>query len=64
MDEDIINDVDVTDEDASRVITLLVNWFVRQINVILCHKRMDILEKKLGAISGCLTRVVFVRMMR
>ena len=41
-----------------------VNWFVHQINVVVCHKRMYLLEKKPGAISGFTTKIIFLHMLR
>ena len=64
MDRDILDDIDVGDPDAERMLPILVTWFVRQINTVLRRKCMDLLEKRPGAISGCLTKVIYVRMLR
>ena len=62
MDRNLIEDLDVSDEDIHKIIPQVVNWFVGQINTILRCKRIDLLEKKPGAVAGCLMKVIYVRM--
>ena len=62
MDEDILWDIDVATDEAPVVIQRLVTWFVRQINIAIRRKRMDLMEKKPGA--SCTTKVIYVRMIR
>ena len=62
IDRDILNDIDLTDVDALRMIPILINWFVKQINTVIRRKRVDLLETKPGA--ACSTSIIFVRMLR
>ena len=62
MDHNLIEDLDVSDEDIHKIIPQVVNWFVCQINTILKHKRIDLLEKKPGAVARCLMNVIYVCM--
>ena len=55
LDKDPPNDLHLSDLDALRMVPMLVNWFTRQINTILRRKRVDLLEKKAGAVSECPT---------
>ena len=64
MDHNLIEDLDVSDEDIHKIIPQVVNWFVCQINTILRCKRIDLLEKKPGTVAGCLTKVIYVCMIR
>ena len=64
-DQNIIKDVpDVLHLDAHRGISALTNWLVRQLNTVICRKRVDLLEKKPGSLSGLFTNIIFVRMLR
>ena len=58
----MLNDLDITDGDSEFMIHEIINWFVCQINTIIRRKRIEILEKKPGAISGCITKVIYVHM--
>ena len=62
IDRDILNDIDLTDVDALKMIPILINWFVKQINTVIQRKRVDLLETKPGA--ACSTSIIFVRMLR
>ena len=63
IDWDIVNDLDLTDLDSLKMIPILVNWFTRQISVILRRKRVDLLERKPGAVYSN-TKVIYVRMLK
>ena len=45
LDKDIVNDLDVFQENAPRSVQDLTSWVVRQIDMVIRHRRLDILEK-------------------
>ena len=51
-DQDIINDVNLYDFGAYKVIAAVVNWLTHQVDIAICRKKLQISEKKLGAISS------------
>ena len=64
MDKDFIPDMNlgvVMDRDEN---TLLLDWFMRQIHTIVRRKRIDLYDRKPGAISGVNTKIIFVKMLR
>ena len=64
IDKDLIGDIDEEDrEDAERIIPILTNWLVRQVYMTLRRKRVDLFDKKPGAVAGCHTRIIFVHML-
>ena len=53
IDKDVINDIDDLTRPAADTITReLVQWTVRQINTAVHRRRLDLLEKKPGAVMG------------
>ena len=63
-DIDRVRDIpDIFHEDANLAVAIITNWFVRQINMVIRRKQLDIYEKKPGAVYGE-TKIVFVKMMR
>ena len=65
-DGDILLDIeDIFDEEtAIQSIQRHTNWLVRKINTKIRRKRSDILEVKPGAVYGCETSIIFVKMIR
>ena len=62
LDGDIIPDVqDLTCPDVTKMLTIITNWLVRQISVILHQKWQDLYDKKPGAVHS--TTVIYVRML-
>ena len=65
MDKDIIEDIDqsVTYDQAQSICGEMTRWLLRQINTAIRRKRLDLLQKRPGALSGYATKVVHVRML-
>ena len=65
LDKDIVNDLDVFQENAPRSVQDLTSWVVRQIDMVIRHRRQDILEKRPGALpDNYQTKVIYVKMLR
>ena len=65
IDKDIATDVCRYDPATQQtMLQELTQWCVQQINMIIRRKRLDLLEKRPGAIAGHATTIIFVRMMR
>ena len=65
MDFDLLlNITDVFDPAAQKVVPRITDWVIRQINLVVRRKRIDLLDRKPGALSGVQTSIVFVRMLR
>ena len=65
IDHDLLNSLrGYNTADLLRMIPDLVTWLVRQVNTVIRRKCIDILEKKLGTISGFATKIIFVKMLR
>ena len=64
IDKDVINDIDDLTQPAADTITReLVQWTVRQINTAVC-RRLDLLEKKPGAVMDQATKIIYIRMIK
>ena len=65
LDKDILYDIDQGQSMQSTQIIMgeITRWLVRQINVVLRRKRIDLLEKCPGTVSGYATKVIFVCML-
>ena len=64
-DFDPLHDLpDVFHHNASTIISDIIYWMVPQINSIVRHKHLDLLDKKPGSLSGFTTHIIFVRMLR
>ena len=62
LDKDLIQqDVDVFEDDAAEVVQELVRWITRKIDVIFRRRKLDILDKKPGALTGFTPKVIHVR---
>ena len=59
-DHDILYDVDLFSSDAGLFVSDITRWFVRQINTVVHHKRVDLLAKKPGTLSGYSTTIIMV----
>ena len=63
VDKDMFQEIDVFNEDTcGKIMEDLTKWMVRQISMIIWHKRLDLLEVRPGAIAGYATKIIFVRM--
>ena len=69
-DCDILQDIDPIKlnidniEEMTSAIQELVRWFVRQIDLLIRRKKLDLLSKKPGALTGYAPKVIFIRMLR
>ena len=64
VDKDIIEDVNIFEYGASKAIFKNVEWLVRQINIHIKRKRLEVLETKPGAVYTSDPKIVFVTMIR
>ena len=60
MDRDIISDIDIDGPDAIHMIRVLVNWLVKQVDVLLHRKKAELLDKKQGGLYEGHPTVIFV----
>ena len=68
IDQDLFEDVDFCKDNfytIKEIIPYLLRWLARQVNNVLRQKRMDILDKRPGAVpdSGS-TKIIFVKMLK
>ena len=64
LDKDILGNIDLYTKHVDKHISEMTCCFVRQINTIVRRKRVDLLAKKPGAVSGYCTTIIFLRMIR
>ena len=66
IDKDIINDLpDVDGSNIHKVLSTITTWVVHQLSVVIHRKKVDLLEKKPGALTGLGgTSLIFVKMLR
>ena len=64
MDKDIINDLQNFEFGATKNLANMVNWLTRQIDIFIRRKRLQIMEKKPGAVTGNNPKVIYVTMIR
>ena len=65
LDCDLLYDLDVFQHGVTATIQELICWFVCQVDMIVRRKKMELLEKKPGTLSGGgLPKLIFVRMLR
>ena len=64
VDKDLISEVDVFSEDAPEVIRAATNWMAKQINIIIHQKKVELLDKKPGALYAGDPVIIFTRMIR
>ena len=60
----LISDIDVFEFGASRIITDVLQWMLKEINMFLRRKRLKLLDKKPGAVAEDDPTVILVRMLR
>ena len=53
---------DVFYKDANKDIRTLVQWLVRQVDMLIRQRHLQLLEKRPGAVSGFSTNIIYVRM--
>ena len=63
-DKDVVNDVDVFEEDSHIIIQELTRWLVRQIDMIVRRKKLELLQIKPGALTGYTPKIIYVHMLR
>ena len=62
LDKDVIDDIQQPfRQDAVKIVKNITDWMVRQINMIMCQKRIDLLDKSPGAC--CSTNIIFIKML-
>ena len=69
LDKDILTDIDdlpdLKDEDEFiHAMKYVTDYVVRQINTKIHRKCIDLYEARPGAVLGCHTKIVFIRMLR
>ena len=64
IDKDIISDHDVFDEHIVATIQESVDWIIHQISITIKRHRLNLMDKRPGAIYGTDPTVIFVRMIR
>ena len=64
LDKDVIANYNVFDKHVVAVIQEAVEWLVRQISIEIRHHRLQLIDKKPGAVYGSDPTVIFIRMMR
>ena len=67
IDKDLLADFEdhvLSYDDVYLSIVMLTSWLTRQLNTIIRWKRIELLEKKPGALSGFHTKIIFIHMLR
>ena len=64
IDKDFITDVKNYDYGATRNLANLVNWFMRQCDIVVQRKMLQISEKKPGALTASHPTLIFANMIR
>ena len=64
LDKEIIETLNFFDFGATRELAALVNWLTRQIDITIWHKRLQITEKKPGAVNINDPLIIFTTMIR
>ena len=64
LDKDIIDDVGIYDDDAEDEIGRCLDWLFRKIKTAIRRKRMEMIEKKPGAVYDTDPRIMLVDMIR
>ena len=62
-DKNILEDFSDPENLKTKTLQMSVDWFVRQINSTIKRKKLDLYDKKPGAVSGT-TQILFVHMLR
>ena len=63
-DKDLISDINVFEFGASKVVSDVLQWMLKEINMFIRWKRLELLDKKPGAIADDDPMVILVRMLR
>ena len=65
LDKDVIGDLKMFDFGVSKNLLALVNWLTRQIDIVIRHKKLQISEKKPGALGSKEDPVIiYINMLR
>ena len=64
IDKDIISNLKELDFGATRNLWNLLNWLTRQIDIAICRKKLQINEKKPGAVIDNHPTVIYINMIR
>ena len=62
LDKDVIEDVDMFDYGVSKQLCQVVRWLVKQIEIVLCRKRLELSEIKPGSAYKTDPKIVLVSM--
>ena len=64
LDKEIIEDVNIFNFGASDAIRENVNWLVKNVNLLVTRKRLQLLDKKPGAVYGGDPKIIFTTMLK
>ena len=64
LDKDLIEDVDLYDFGAPAEYRRNLNWLFRQISMLIRRRRLDLIDKKPGAVYNTDPKVIFVKMIK
>ena len=64
LDQDLITDVAIYDFKATKQIKKALNWLMRQIDMIVRRKQLEIYDRKPGALTNTDPALIFVKMIR
>ena len=63
LDGDLIKDIpDTHHPNSSSILRMITTWLVKQISNVIHRKRIDLYEKKPGAVAGYHTKIIYVKM--
>ena len=65
LDGDLIKDIpDTCHPNSGSILRMVTTWLVKQISNVIRRKRIDLYEKKPGAVAGYHTKIIYVKMIR
>ena len=64
IDKDLMTDLEIQSSNVVNTMCDLVQWLVRQLDMVVRRKHMELLECKPEAAAGYTTKLIFVRMPR
>ena len=63
LNGDLIKDIpDTRHPDTGSILRIVTTWLVKQISNVIRRKRIDLYEKKPGAVAGYHTKIIYVKM--
>ena len=63
-DKDTLNDIDVYEDNVKKIIRDNVFWLIRQVDLILRRRKIELMDKKPGTIFSGDPKVILIRMIR